>query len=1375
MLSVFRSSSAERVCVSLPQLCFSFLIFFLVAALAPAPSFSQAINTGTVSGVVTDSSGAVVADATITLTDKSTGTPRSANTNDSGHYIFANVPPGDYDVNVSKTGFRNTKSAVTVTVGAALTVDLKLQLGAVSETVEVTATGAELQTMNATVGNTVSGAALDALPSIGGEVSTFVALQPGVAPDGSVAGAVVDQSTFMLDGGNNTNDMDGSMQVYTPSFGGDPTGGIAAGGGLRGGASSGGVPTGVMPTPSDSVEEFKVNTANQTADFNSSAGAQVQVVTKRGTNSWHGTVYDYYLNNNWNANTWDNNASGVANPSYHYNRFGGAIGGPIIPKEILGGKTYFFANYQGFRWNNVVTIERAVPTANMRAGILTFGGVQYNLATGTNCGPSGSSPCDPRGIGINPLIQQMWNTMMPLPNDPSCAGTGVTGPLKGSRCDGVNEQGFKANMRVPQDDDFGVARIDHDFGSKWHFNGAYRYYKLTRATPNQIDIGGVLPHDTFGFPAAVTNRPQKPWYLVAGLTTNITPNLTNDFHYSYLRNFWEWTSLEGPPQFPQLGGALEPLGESHFAALTPYNLDTQNIRTRFWDGKDHFFRDDLTLLHGNHVFQFGGAYQRNWDYHQRTDNGGGINYTTTYQLGDSLGAGIMDLTSTIPAGVSAIRWTRDYAAVTGIVTDAQIAYTRTGLNLALNPPHTPAFDRSTIPYYNVYFSDSWRVKPTLTFTYGLGWTLEMPPTEQQGKQVMLVDVSNQPLDLMAYLASRKRAALQGQVYNPQVGFALIGNTANAPKYPYNPFYGEFSPRIAVAWSPSFGGGFLGGFLGQNKTVIRGGYSRIYGRLNGVDLVLVPLLGTGLIQPVQCTRALSTGACGPAKPTAATAFRIGVDGNVAPLPPASPTLPQPDFPGINDVSSAAGEALDPHFRPNVVDSFDLTIQRQLSNRIVLEVGYIGRRITHEYQPVNINAVPYMMTLGGQSFAQAYAAVETAMGCTQSAGACNAVGVPPAVSPQPFFEAALAGTGYCTGFTSCTAAVVTNEFSNFQTQSVWSLWSDLDQGGIGGGLNGTTVPGFNFPRSMLNSPLVGGPMVCGTPPGTDTCGANGQLSSGVGVNASIGHGNYNGGFVSLRMNAWHGLTLQQNLTYSKALGTGAFVQATSEYTPNDPFNLDNMYGYQSFDRTWIYNVFLVYESPLFRSQKGFLGRVLGGWNFSPIFTAGSGLPLYCNTQTDAQAYGAGDGVNFFDNEQCTNVGRYRGGNSVHNHVAGGNDPFGNSVAPQDCSSGPCFNIFSDPVASYGLFRPPILGVDVRRDGAGLGPIRGLPYWNLDLSIKKNIRIAERFSTEFQFLFLNVLNHMQFANPTLDLSDTTSWGVLSSQGNTPRQMEFGVRLRF
>ncbi|MGH7869041.1 MAG: hypothetical protein ACREP9_15740, partial [Candidatus Dormibacteraceae bacterium] len=263
-------------------------------------------------------------------------------------------------------------------------------------------------------------------------------------------------------------------------------------------------------------------------------------------------------------------------------------------------------------------------------------------------------------------------------------------------------------------------------------------------------------------------------------------------------------------------------------------------------------------------------------------------------------------------------------------------------------------------------------------------------------------------------------------------------------------------------------------------------------------------------------------------------------------------------------------MDPNFRPNVVDSFDLTIQRQVTNKVLLEVGYIGRRITHEYQPINLNAVPYMMTLGGQSFAKAYAAVETSLGCATSYAACGenvptqATGESLAAfqaalatyansfTPQPFFETSLANTGYCNGFSSCTAAVVYNEgggvgTGNLLTQSVWSLWSDLDNGG------------FNFPRSMQNTPIncpTGGEIGCG-----------GQATSGIADNMSIGYGNYNGAFVSLKVTNWHNVTLQQNFTFSKALGTGGVVQASSEYTANDPFNLQNMYGVQNFDRKFV----------------------------------------------------------------------------------------------------------------------------------------------------------------------------------------------------------------
>jgi hypothetical protein len=1300
----------------------------------------QAVSTGTVSGQVTDPSGAAVVGAAISLTDSSQGVSRTTTANDDGRYVLVNVPPGTYVLSVSKTGFRATKIvAQNIQVGVSSTVNVVLEIGSVTETIEVTATNAELQTMNATIGNSVSGDALESLPSISRDASTFVTLQPGVAPDGSVAGAVYDQNSFQLDGGQNTNDMDGSMNIYTPSFAGDVTGGLIA---KQTTGNPGGGPTGVMPTPIDSLEEFKVSTTNQTADFNSSAGSQVSMVTKRGSNAWHGTIYEYYLDNNWSANTFDNNSSGTPVPSFHYSRFGGAIGGPIIPKKILGGKTYFFANYQGFRWPNSETINRNVPTASMRAGLLFFGGTYYNLnptAVVFNGVTYPGTTLDPRGLGINPVVQSLWS-LMPEPNVTGCNGL--------TRCDansaGLGNVGaFTGNMAIPQSDNFGVARLDHDFSDKWHFMASYRYYKLTRTTDSQYDIGGVLA-GSLGSPGSLSNRPQQPWFFVAALTTNITSNTTNDIHYSYLRNFWSWGSAASPPQIAGLGGALEPLGEQSATAgfaLTPYNVNTQSVRTRFWDGQDNMIRDDVSMLKGNHLFQFGGTYQRNWDFHQRTDNGGGINYQPVYQLGTTAGAGI-DMTGFVPAGVSASTWGRDYAAALGIVSLAQTAFTRTGSDLTLNPPLTPASDKSTIPYYNVYFSDSWRVKPSFTLTYGLGWTLEMPPVEQDGRQVEFVNQAGQAIDTESYLKQRENAALQGQVFNPQVGFALVGNTGAGQKYPYDPFYGGFSPRIAAAWNPSFDGGILGHMFGHGKTVVRGGYSRIFGRLNGVDLVLVPLLGTGLIQPVQCA-ALSNGTCGAGNPM--TAFRIGADGLTAPIPAPSTTLPQPDFPGINAIAAGAGEALDPHFRPNESDQFDLTIQRQLTPKIMIEAGYIGRRITHEYQPININSVPYMMTLGGQRFDKAYAAVETQY-C--GLGGPNCAANAGAVTPQPFFEAALTGTGYCTGFSSCTAAMVSKEAANLGNQSVWNLWSDLDNGG------------FNFPRSMMNTPIPGNPL-----------GAQGQLTSGVGINASIGYGNYNAAFFTVKMANWHGLTLQQNFTYSKALGTQAVVQATSEQTVPDPFNLHNGYGLQPFDRKFVYNIFLLYEPQVFRGQHGVVGRILGGWTFAPILTAASGLPLQLHTLNgDAQAFGEGDGANFFVEPGENGVVLSTAGisSSRHNGVSGGTDASGTDIGTTGN-----VNMFANPVAVWNQLRNPILGLDGNTGGAG--PIRGMPFWNMDFQVKKNIHITERFSAELQSIFSNVLNHNQLADPSLDLSNPAAFGVLSTQVNAPRSIEIGIRFRF
>jgi len=1340
-----------------------------------APAWAQSTSTGTVVGAITDASGAVVAGATVTLTDTSTNNARSSVTNAAGRYTFVDVSPGTYNMAVSKSGFATSKVAnQQVTVGAALTLNLALQVGGANVVVEVQATGAELQTMNATVGNTITSIAIDNLPSLGRDVSTFISLQPGVGTDGAVAGAFNDQSYFTLDGGNNTNDMDGNMSVYTNSYAGDPTGGV--------GAQFYGVmgPTGVIPTPQDSVEEFKVNTAGQTADFNSSAGAEIKVVTKRGTNAYHGTVYEYYKDNHWSSNSWQNNFNSIPIPSFHYSRFGGAIGGPLIPKQLFDTKTFFFVNYEGFHFPNSETINRNVASPALQLGLIsescssipcptvidynlnnfpvTYNGTTYAANFGCAAAPGGL--CDPLALGLNPVVSQIWSKYEPASNTQACAL---------SLCDGSNVLGFSGNLSIPLTSKYLAVRLDHDFSSKWHLNGVYHYFNLVQTGSEMVDIGGFFTGDTLGKPTSVSSDPQQAWQAVVGLTTNVSSNVTNDIHYSWLRNWWQWARHAATPQVAGLGGAIEIMGgQTQTQDLGPFNSNNQQIRTRFWDGHDQMLRDDLSVLKGNHLFTLGGTYQHNWDWHQRNDSGGAINAQPVYGVGDGTRGSLLstDVYPCLVATTNVNNCGSLTAAALGIVSVSSQAYTRAGSGLNLLPPNTPAFDQSTIPYYNLYFSDTWHLKPTFTLTYGLGWTLEMPPTEALGKQIIAVDQADQPVSTEAYLDARKREALAGQVYNPEIGFALLGNTGSGSKYPYNPFYGELSPRIAVAWSPRFDSDSMGGkILGHDTTVIRGGYGRQYGRLNGVTQVLLPLLGLGLIQPVACNANLAaagpagafngSGSCG-ASPDASSAFRIATTasatgGPTAPTPIPTATLPQPDYPGFNNTGAASPAALDPNFRPSVIDSFDFTIQRQLSRKVSLEIGYIGRRITHDFQAINLNAVPYMMTMGPaggptQTFANAYKNVVLQYcggvaglaggGCALNAGA---------VTPQPFFEAALAGTGFCTPG-NCTAAMVSKEGGaggNLANAEVFSLWSDLDAGA------------FNFPRSMQNTPIPASV--------SPTYGGGGQYSSGVAVDSSIGYGNYNAGFVSVKAADWRGLTSQSNFTWSKALGTASLYQAVSQFTVDDPFNLGQGYGRQGFDRKFTFNTFLIYQLPFYKGQSGPMGRLLGGWTFASVFAAGSGTPIEVGTTFfSGQEFGSADGIGFGNNNTAVPIGH-----AANEHVYY-NTP----------SSGLPVNAFKNGTAEAMNWRNPILGLDTKDCGAGC--ISGLPYWNMDLSAKKNILVTEGVSVELSGIFTNVLNHNQWLDSNFyGLYNTGGWGALGGSAQSPpggnRQIEVGLRVKF
>jgi len=1289
-------------------------IVFVIFAFAPAAS-AQTSTAGKVIGTITDPSGAVVPKAQVQLINVGTNATLSATADDSGGFNFPSVPPGTYRLTVTMAGFRNAAvTDIQVDVAKTNTIPVKLEVGGATETVEVTATAAaQLQTTDAQIGNVVSTNNILRLPTLQRDAVELMNLQPGVVAGGNgltmrVSGAIDDQNTITLDGIDITANL-----VAT---------------------------AGSLPTPADSVEEFRANVANPSAASMRGSGAQITLIGRRGSNNFHGALYENLQNSDLNANTWDNNRAGLAKAIIHDNRFGGRLGGPIQKN-----KTFFFGNYEGRRFNTVAGVTRTVPTATLRQGIIEVqnGSVleQFNLKNAAVCGPNGNSSCDPRGLGLNPSVATQWNEM-PLPN------------LAGG--DGLNTGSFFAQVATPIKTDYGVLRLDHVFNEKFTLNTSLTYYRIDQLTSSQISILN-------GNAASVRPSPERVMVPTASLTWQISPTWLNVFRMGWVRDTSQGdaqtpTTSAGILNTPGTMTAAGPVallvgsGLSSFID-SPIDMDVSRARVQEQWQQDRELNDDMTKIWGKHQIQYGVQINQLPFTHARADKvyGGTITSLSALVDGDQTYLSIPAANRPLPCGGSvtsgcipstqSTNWDRYYASVLGLVDNVGIMTAR---DQNLNPLPFGTLIQNITSQWATYFylQDSWRIKPSLTLYYGLSYGFMTAPREKEGRQTIMVNAATgQEIDTSAYLAAKQQAALAGQIYNPTLAWEPV-NDANKPVF--NADYGDVAPRASLAWNPGAKRGVIGKLLGDHKTVIRGGFAMVYDKSLTVETIEYTMLGIGFAQIIQVGAPLcnATGAGGSGCSASAgsanpglSSFRVGTDGGL-PLPTAGPlTSPIVPAPG----SQLYDQGLDPNMKVGRSYNFDLSIQRELPGNMILEAAFISRAARHLPEAIDLNNSPYMFvdSTSGQSFAQAYDAVSNALRAGQAAPV------------EPWFENQLPGLAKLEGTASATAYIVKGNSSFFTQGNVGQLFLNLD----------------NY-RRMLGLQAY-----------------DSDQAQVMTIKAYNGQANYNAGILTLTKRLSRGFTVSGNYTYSKALDDGVSNQNAAGGYSNS-FNPNVGYGPSAYDRRNVINAYYQYDLPAGKGHAfhtgNFIDQIIGGWYTSGIFTAWTGLPVYVTE--GSQVWGGGTSLTGTADYMVPINGLPSTGvnHNVSNTTTCSNSYFNGAVGSSvGGATGTNLDIFSNPGAALCDFNYVQLSSDGRTGRAN--PMTGLPFWNIDMRFGKTTAIKERWKLGFSADFFNIFNHENFANPTINITSPATFGVITgtytppNRTNSARWIEMGLRLDF
>jgi hypothetical protein len=841
-------------------------------------------STSSLRGIIKDKSGSVIPESVVTLTDASTGTTRKVLSDSTGLYQIVQVPPGKYSLTVEKPGFSVlTNTAVVLEVNVPSTLDCVLEVGTVGTTVNVEGETTQVNTVDGSVGNAFVEKQVQELPLQTRNVVELLSIQPAVTQTGEVLGARRDQNNVSLDGVDVNNNQTSGIRNALVNGSQFATGSAGTQGNTPGFNAA-------LPVPLDSVEEFRVTVAGQTADEGRSSGGQVTLITKSGTNNLHGSLYEYNRNTLLAANDFFNNQAGVPRSPLVRNQFGVSLGGPILKNRL-----FLFVNWERRIDASSLAETASVPSATLRQGELLAATSDGNVQTLT---AADVQALDPLHIGFNPALKTYLNSF-PVGNAPSL---GLDNNL--------NFNGLRFNAPFDLDQSAYVAKLDYNIDQA----GKHKF--SVRGTLNDA-AQDLTPAPLPGSPSAQSLVDNSKG-LAASYTWIIAPTLINSARFGITRL--------GLNESGAVGTALT------FAGLT--SAVDYDFRPNIQIMPTTNVGDDLTWIKGKHTITAG----INFRFIRNTHNSFANSFPSYSFNRNTLGGLGGDATAFVESyinqqlGTTGLKLTQPSAVqqglgdILGLVNqyDATYQYTKTG---SVIPFGTPASREYAVNDYEQYVMDSWRVRRNLTITAGLRYSNATTPWEVHGTEVVTT------IPLQQYFAERVAAMNAGipnnQIANASLTYTLGGSANNKPGW-FQRANLNFGPRLAVAYGPDNTDNWFNKLLGKGS-VLRGGFAMVYDQY-GNDMVFnidqsgSPGLASSVTQPVNTNFTTSP--------------RFNGVNSLPSLPPAAqggfPFTPPTITGGFDEGVGVVSNLKAPY---SLV--FNVNYAKPLPGKTTIEVGYAGR--------------------------------------------------------------------------------------------------------------------------------------------------------------------------------------------------------------------------------------------------------------------------------------------------------------------------------------------------------------------------------------------------------------------------------------------------